>query len=74
MATGVPDSRKRIVLGIEVDQGAARATKSLKCRIKTVCVASNAEALVFQKVTDDIVGSVLLVCKLWMRPNLTTPV
>lgn len=74
MATCVSDSRQRIVLSIEVDQGAARATDSLKCRIKTECVPGDAEALLLQEITYDIVGSVLLIGELWMRPDLTTPV
>ena len=73
MATCVSDSRQRIVLSIEIDQRAARATDSLKCRIKTVCVAGDAETLLLQEITDDIVGSVLLIGELWMGPNLTTP-
>ena len=74
MATRVANSRKRIVFSIEVDQGAARATDSFKCRIKTVCMAGDAESLLLQEITDDIVGSVLLVCKFWMGPNLSAPV
>lgn len=74
MATRVSDSRQRIVLSIEVDQGATGTTDSLKCRVKTVCVAGDAEALLLQEITYDIVGSVLLIGELWMRPNLTTPV
>lgn len=73
MPTCVSDSRQRVVLGIEIDQGTTRATHSLKCRVKTVCVAGDAEALLFQKIADDIVGSVLLIGELWMGPNLTTP-
>lgn len=72
MATRVTNARERIVLGVEVDQVAARTAGGLKCCVKAVCMAGDGEAILLQEITDAIVGSVLLVRDLRMGPNLTT--
>lgn len=72
MTTRVANAGERIVLGIEIDQVAARTAGGLKRRVKAVCVAGDGEAMFLQEITDTIVGPALLVRDLRMRPNLTT--
>lgn len=70
MATCVTNSRKRIVLGVEVDQATPGTTSGLECRVQPICMAGDGEALLFKEIADQVVGSALPVCKLRIRPNL----
>lgn len=72
MATGMANVRQSIVLSVEVDQMSARPTDGFKCRIKTICMSSDGESLLFQEVADEIMRSVLVICEFWMGPNLIT--
>lgn len=68
----MPNTWKRIIFGVEIDQAPAISTFGFECRVKAVRVAGDREALLFQKVTDSIMSSVLLVGCLGMGPDLLT--
>lgn len=68
------DVGQRIVLGVEVDQTAARATSGLEGGVEPECVSGDCEALCLEKVADCIVCLVLLVCSFGVGPDLALSV
>lgn len=73
MPTRVANIRQSIVFRIEVYQPAPRSTQGFKRGIKTVGMTRYRETLPFEKFADRVVGTVLLVSKLGVRPDLTMP-
>lgn len=70
----MPNVGQRIVLSVEVDQTAARATSGLEGGVEPECVSGYYEALFLEKVADCIVCSVLLVCGFGVGPDLALSV
>lgn len=68
------DVGQRIVLGVEVDQTAARATSGLEGGVEPECVSGDCEALFLEKIADCIVCFVLLVCSFGVGPDLALSV
>jgi hypothetical protein len=64
MAAGMPQSRKCIVLGVEINNPSTVAINDLERCFYAVCMSLDFIAEVFQEVTDGIMALVLLVCQL----------
>lgn len=70
MATRMANTSQGIVLGVKVDKAAAGATDRFERSIQSVCMTGNGEPLLFEEVTDGVVGFVLFVRCFRVGPDL----
>jgi hypothetical protein len=66
----MPDFGERIVFCVEVDQPSAAPASRFECGVDAVSMAGDSEPLLFNEVADGIVGSVLLIGRFGMGPDL----
>lgn len=59
-----------VVLRIEIDQSSAGSTPDFERGFQAISMASNRKALFLEKIADNLMGSVFLICELRMGPNL----